>query len=119
MVATNRAVRSRRPQASWRKSEFWMTPRTASGCRAWRESARARGVLGEGGFVEDAAPGERVQGLEVERADPGDPHHRVAVHLPGDRSRTVQPRAGVRYALPYGRRHGPRSGGHTSELQPH
>lgn len=36
VVPTKLAVRMRRPQASLRKSEFCMTPRTARGCRAWR-----------------------------------------------------------------------------------
>lgn len=36
VVPTKFAVRMRRPQASRRKSEFCMTPRTARGCSAWR-----------------------------------------------------------------------------------
>jgi hypothetical protein len=51
----------------------------------------APGVLSEVGVLDDAADGARVQRLEVQGAHPRDPHHGVAVHLPGDRVRAEEP----------------------------
>ncbi len=66
----------------------------------------APGVGAEVAVLHDPADGARVQGLEVERADPGDPHDRVAVALPGDGRGPVEPRVGPgrrRCAPPLGR----------------
>jgi hypothetical protein len=61
------------------------------------------GVTPEVGVLHDAAYRAGVQGLEVERPDAGDPHHGVAVRLPGHRTGSEQP--GVR-------------AGHATHLRP-